>query len=113
MTPVPKSFPACSSGLPKSDAFARLVLLNEINSGGFEGAPDRCLIGGCNWNLPVDDLDPADRCNSNSRRSGQVKRSPSKHGASRFGQDGSTSLSRVETCAGNPRGGKKITAMWG
>jgi hypothetical protein len=47
------------SRFTKSDALACPIFINELNSGGFEGAPDRCFISGCNRDLSVDYLDPS------------------------------------------------------
>jgi hypothetical protein len=55
-----KSLPAYSATLPKFNAFAGPIFVDEINSGGFKSTSDRCLIGGHNWNLSIHHLNPSD-----------------------------------------------------
>jgi hypothetical protein len=56
--------------LPKADAFPSSVILNEINPNVFERSSDGCFVCQRNWDLPVNDLGPTDRCHTYLRSAG-------------------------------------------
>jgi len=53
------------SRFPKADAFPSPVIVNEINSGGFERSAKGGFICEGNGDFPVNDLGPTDSCNAN------------------------------------------------
>jgi hypothetical protein len=54
------------SRLPKADAFASPVILNEVNPGGFERPAEGCFICEGNRDFPVSNLGSTDCCDADS-----------------------------------------------
>jgi hypothetical protein len=50
------------SRLAKSDAFASAVLFDELDASSFKSMPYRRFVRERNWNFPINNLDPTDRC---------------------------------------------------